>query len=187
MKRIVLIASLLVLGFSLKASDGDDDFSPDRPGMATGPGVLGSGLWQFETGFGYEAEKQNGGYNKTFTLNTSMLRYGISDNAELRLQLDGFGVKEAGSNKLSAFLAAPVTFAALCLDFSITESTGAFLETYNYFSKGGEPSFNLDFGFSWNVLDNLQLDLFSAINLNNISSYLNVGFGLVWLIEDFDD
>ena len=108
MKRIVLIAALLVLGISLKASDGDDDFYPDRPGMATGPGVLGSGLWQFETGFSDEAEKQGGGYNKTFTLNTSMLRYGISDNAELRLQLDGFGVKEAGSNKLSAFLAAPV-------------------------------------------------------------------------------
>lgn len=256
MKHIILISALSILSVSLQASDGDYDFSPDRPGMATGTGVLNAGFWQFETGFGYESDKRED--VKTFTLNTSMLRYGLTGNTELRLQLDGFGVQEAGSNKFSAFLAppvigtkiriceekgiipqtsfmanlnlpflstrktqaslfpqlyllfdntltdwlslgynlglewngleaAPVTFAAICLDFSITESTGAFLESYNYFSKGEKPSFNFDLGLSWNVLDNLQLDLFAAVNLNNISSYFNVGFGLAWLIGDYDD
>lgn len=62
------------------------EFSADRPGATTGPGILPRGRVQLETGLGWERSALDGPWTTTWTVNTSMLRWGFSDFAELRLQ-----------------------------------------------------------------------------------------------------
>ena len=59
--------------------------SADRPGMATGVGVLPFKTIQWETGFQWDyADRQH-----SFTLPTTMFRFGVAPFAELRLEYDG--------------------------------------------------------------------------------------------------
>lgn len=63
-------------------------FTADRPGATTGVDVLPKGRVQWETGIGLERSKMDGPTATTWTLNNSLLRWGISESAELRLQAD---------------------------------------------------------------------------------------------------
>ncbi len=63
-------------------------FTADRPGSTTSVDVLPRGRVQWETGIGWERSKLEGPAKNTWTMNTSLLRWGISSSAELRLQAD---------------------------------------------------------------------------------------------------
>ena len=69
------------------------DIYADRPGMATPPSIAEPTSFQIETGFSFEKNmlekpsQQNIGYNST------LLRYGINKNSEIRLQTDYLQVK----------------------------------------------------------------------------------------------
>lgn len=86
MKVITLLIALLPL--STWAQSEEAGFTADRPGATTGTDVLPKGRLQWEMGMGFEHAEQDGLTTKTWTLNTSMLRWGFSDYAELRLQGD---------------------------------------------------------------------------------------------------
>ena len=83
---------LLVFSFAalcLQAQDVENTESQsvaaDRPGMATGVGVLPFKTIQWETGFQWDyADRQH-----SFTLPTTMMRFGVAPFAELRLEYDG--------------------------------------------------------------------------------------------------
>ncbi|MCQ2298795.1 MAG: transporter [Bacteroidales bacterium] len=79
-------------------------------------------------------------------------------------------------------LAEPSTFAAVCLGFSITESLGCFVESYNYFHSLGN-TYAMDLGLNWVVTRNLQLDLAANLNLQNTGNYLMISGGVAWLIN----
>lgn len=85
--------------------------------------------------------------------------------------------------------ATPATFFAVCLGFGITDNLGAFLESYNYFSRydlnNGKTAVdaNLDFGFNYIVHPRVQLDLYASFNCKNPKLYSNLGFGIAWLIN----
>ena len=190
----------------------------DRPGMATGVGVLPFKTIQWETGFQWDyADRQH-----AFTLPTTMLRFGVAPFAELRLEYDGTLCQTAIQNEPKwqyqveplilgtkirvfdgwkavpkiSFLAniaipitkevfqtshvapslyllfendvtewlnlcynlgaewngvdaTPSTFLALCLGFTINDQWGAFLESYNYFTRLNshtEADWNVDAG-----------------------------------------
>ena len=70
-------------------AQGENDFTADRPGATTGTDVLPKGRIQWETGVGVEYTSMESPSTTTWTINTSLLRFGISDYAELRLQVDG--------------------------------------------------------------------------------------------------
>lgn len=70
------------------AQSEDTGFTADRPGATNGIDVLPKGRLQWETGIGFERSKLDGPTTKTWTVNTSTLRWGFSDYAELRLQGD---------------------------------------------------------------------------------------------------
>jgi hypothetical protein len=57
----------------------------DRPDAAEGSGVLGRGVVQIEAGL---AAERNGAGERT-TSTPTMLRFGLSDNVDLRLETDG--------------------------------------------------------------------------------------------------
>ena len=87
----------------------------------------------------------------------------------------------------SGWDANPATFLALCLGFNITDTFGAFLESYNYFLTLGKHNTlvecDLDFGFNWTVHPRVQLDLYGMFNCQDPKSYNGVGLGVAWLIN----
>jgi hypothetical protein len=70
------------------AQSDEEGFIADRPGVTTGIEVLPKGRVQWETGMVYERSKFEGPTTTTWVLNSSLLRYGISESAEVRLQGD---------------------------------------------------------------------------------------------------
>lgn len=247
MRRIVAFSILvgLLVSTSFAQSEEVMTISADRPGMATGTTVVEHHVWQWESGLQSDYAY---GWN-SHLLPTTMLRWGIIPNAELRIQYDGtlsqaarwsyqagpitVGSKMAllqesaalpavslllnaaipladgeevapsvylladkdvaswlnvgvnvGAEWGTFFGEAPATFLALCLSFGITDSWGAFVESYNYLF----PSANLtgeyyaDFGANYLLTPRIQLDLYSSFNLQNPKSSANIGLGIAWLI-----
>ena len=83
MRQLLAIAALLWLPFFATAQS-DIDFTADRPGESTGPEVLPKNRVQWETGLGWG---QYFGVDD-FTVNTTLVRYGITKFAELRVGID---------------------------------------------------------------------------------------------------
>jgi len=81
-KHLCFVLGFLLLIPQLRAQE----FSADRPGATTGPTVLPAGRLQLETGFAWERSGLNNSWETTWTVNTSMLRLGLTPYAELRLQ-----------------------------------------------------------------------------------------------------
>jgi hypothetical protein len=79
--------------------------------------------------------------------------------------------------------AAPTTFLALALGYSITDNFGAFVESYNYLVREDENQFMTEFGFTLLVSRRVQLDLEGDLDLMNLGKYYAVGCGVSWLIN----
>lgn len=88
MKRL-LIALLGLAPIMVCAQTEDDVISADRPGMATGTCIMPKGKVQWEVGMAYDRSDEDGAALKSFTFCNSLFRYGITQNAEIRLELDG--------------------------------------------------------------------------------------------------
>ena len=89
MKKISLLLLFTFAVVCMQAQDVENaeplSVAADRPGMATGVGVLPFKAIQWETGFQWDyADRQH-----SFTLPTTMLRFGVAPFAELRLEYDG--------------------------------------------------------------------------------------------------
>lgn len=83
MKRIsILFALLLFAGFGFAQEL--PTISADRPGASTGTDVMPRFKLQWETGVGFEKDHDA----NTFTLNNTLLRFGLFENAELRVGTD---------------------------------------------------------------------------------------------------
>ncbi len=73
----------------------------DRPDATEGSSTVGKGVLQFETGGLYESFEENNIKSATYTYNTTLVRYGILDNIELRLGWDFVeGATKVNGNKL---------------------------------------------------------------------------------------
>lgn len=73
----------------------------DRPDATEASSVVGKGVLQIETGGLYEAFEDNNIKQESYTYNTTLVRYGIIDNLELRLGWDFVeGVTKLNGTKL---------------------------------------------------------------------------------------
>ena len=73
----------------------------DRPDATEASSVVGKGVLQIETGGLYEAFEENSIKEESYTYNTTLIRYGILDNLELRLGWDFVeGVTKVNGTKL---------------------------------------------------------------------------------------
>lgn len=79
MKKIIALLTVLMTGVAANAQD--VEFTADRPGVSTGPAVVGRNVIQLEQGIQYDGD---GGYGQ-FTFSNTLIRYGLFDGAELRL------------------------------------------------------------------------------------------------------
>ena len=74
----------------------------DRPDATESSSVVGTGTLQIETGSLYESFKENSVQNESYTYNTTLVRYGILDNLELRLGWDFVeGITKVNGTKLN--------------------------------------------------------------------------------------
>ncbi len=90
-RKIAIVLTLLaILFFPIFASAQNEEvgFASDRPGATAGADVLPKGRLQWETSVKYERTKYEGVKTTTWTLNNTLLRWGITNHAELRLQAD---------------------------------------------------------------------------------------------------
>ena len=83
-KKIV-VALLMLPAFAIAA---DDEIATDRPDFVESSNVVGKGRFQIETSFAVDRNKADGVKDKAYSTPT-LLRYGISDAWEIRLETDG--------------------------------------------------------------------------------------------------
>ena len=102
-----LILFLLVLNFSFisLAQENEtletDVLVTDRPDATEASSTVGKGVLQIETGGLYESFKDQNIKSESFTYNTTLIRYGILSNLEIRLGWDFVeGITKVNGNKL---------------------------------------------------------------------------------------
>ncbi len=79
-----------------------DALVTDRPDATEASSTVGKGVFQIETGGLYESFENNSIQSEAYTFNTTLLRYGILDNLELRVGWDFVeGVTKVNGNKLN--------------------------------------------------------------------------------------
>lgn len=145
MKKINLLALLLVLNGILCAQE-KNPMVTDRPGQAESASVMELRGFQLESGFAFE--KVNSDISNV-TFNTTLLRYGLVDNLELRLGLQYIGYYESliGSDiDVSGF--GPVTVGAkfLLLEESDRKPQLALLSTLSIPKTGASEFENENLG-----------------------------------------
>lgn len=79
----------VAISFSSPAIADEEPLATDRPDFVESSNVVGKGRYQIETGVSLERDKVEGGNVRTFTTPT-LLRVGVSDVLELRMETDGY-------------------------------------------------------------------------------------------------
>ena len=104
MKKIywLLFGVFFLSAISLQAQD-DDIISPERPGFTNPPSIVPRKSIQIESGFYFESDKDKNTNIKTdlFFYPTTLFRYGLLKNVELRLQIDIAGISNSGNGSAS--------------------------------------------------------------------------------------
>lgn len=90
----VAVLALATAGFAQEAP-----LVTDRPDFTESSEVVGRKNLQFETGFSYESEDEQG----IVTAPSSLARYGLNDRVELRLSTDGYVSTGHGVTKADGF------------------------------------------------------------------------------------
>lgn len=86
MKKIYFLGLLLISCAAwLKAQDSTETIAPDRPGFGDAVSIVSLKQLQIETGFWFESDRDRPVTTQGLGLNSTLFRYGISDQVELRL------------------------------------------------------------------------------------------------------
>ena len=92
-KFIAVLTLLMALTVIVKAQTKVPDLITDRPDQTESSSVVPHKSLQIETGFVMENYQTDLAINKAFAYNTTLLRYGLLKNFELRLGLEYLGEK----------------------------------------------------------------------------------------------
>ena len=252
MKKLSLLIGLTMVFSICHAQDELPIVVPDRPGFTYGAAVVQHHKITWDNGFAFESMPDG---ERTLTLNSTMLRYGLFENMELRLGSDfllsydgleprptfgvgpltagvkfklneghgiiptvGFlaelksphvGTKEQLPSHLAPAMyaifehaigerfwlcynaglewdgetAAPKTFLAIGFGGNITESLGAFIETYHYLHREEKSQHMTEFGLTWLVSRHVQLDIEADMDFRNFGKHYGIGAGVSWMIN----
>ncbi len=98
MRLKFILSTTILTGFPtfIKAQDKGSELITDRPDQTESSAVVPRKLLQIETGFLMENNETGLTKEKSFAYNTTLLRYGLFENMELRLGLEYLG----GKNKI---------------------------------------------------------------------------------------
>ena len=84
----------------------NEPIQADRPDQTETPAIVPKGMFQVETGFTFQKNEAN---NKTFSLPSTLWKYGVNENFELRL-ITEFVTEEIGNTKNSGFMPVYIGF-----------------------------------------------------------------------------
>ncbi|MFZ5941547.1 MAG: transporter [Bacteroidota bacterium] len=91
--RLIQLCVLLTISTMIYAQNEAPELITDRPDQTESPTVVPRGAFQIETGFLMANCNDDTIEKKSFAFNTTLLRYGLMDNFELRLGMDYLGEK----------------------------------------------------------------------------------------------
>ncbi|MBD3328000.1 transporter [Candidatus Peregrinibacteria bacterium] len=91
--RTILILGLITFSLLSKAQDKVPELITDRPDQTESSSVVPHKSLQIETGFVMENNETDFIEQKSFAYNTTLLRYGLLENFELRLGMEYLGEK----------------------------------------------------------------------------------------------
>jgi hypothetical protein len=84
----VALLAAMALAASKAAAGEDDGLATDRPDFVESSSVVGKGVFQVETSLSFERDHGNGATIRTRSTPT-LLRYGVSERLEFRVESDG--------------------------------------------------------------------------------------------------
>jgi hypothetical protein len=110
---IIFLMNYLMFSFADAQETTPEEEEPegivtDRPDQTESYSLTPKGFFQIETGFVYEWDERD---IQNYTYNTTLLKYGIGKNFELRFVAEYIGIRESlegGEIKVDGF--APITF-----------------------------------------------------------------------------
>lgn len=85
MKNVIVSALVFVLSIPALSQEERPELITDRPDATEAPNVVPKGALQIETGAFYTSFEENNIKQETYTYNTTLLRFGLLENLELRL------------------------------------------------------------------------------------------------------
>jgi Putative MetA-pathway of phenol degradation len=116
LKISTLFLLLSVKCFSQKL----DPIQADRPDQTETPAIVPKGMFQVETGFTFQ---KNESHSQTFSLPSTLWKYGVNGNFELRL-ITEFVSEKINNEKLSGFTPVLIGFkVSLCEEKGIVPKT----------------------------------------------------------------
>ncbi len=84
--RIIFLLIIIVLPFHVFAQEEEPVINTDRPGFSDASRTVPKGYFQIENGFLFQTENTGGlGKRQLINFNSSLLKYGIIDGLEIRL------------------------------------------------------------------------------------------------------
>ncbi|MDZ7743307.1 MAG: transporter [Bacteroidota bacterium] len=242
------------MGLTISAQN--DEMITDRPDQTESAVTVQKSMFQLETGFLYQYDEIGLLQIKDYVYNTSLIRYGLLDNLELRFgfgyqarkytnetidfentnrawnpmtfgiktnisaqkgmipqlallttlnlntagdqvfgeEYTGMDLRLVAAHQLNDWLglgynagaiwsggqAWPVYFYSVSAGISLSGRLGCFAEVYGYLPEFSHPDHRMDAGFTFLILDKLQLDLSGGIGLSEISPDYFIGTGLSW-------
>lgn len=99
---LLIFTSVISAQENIQTSGSSEPLVTDRPDATEASSTVGKGVLQIETGGLYESFEENSIQTQAYTYNTTLVRYGILDNLELRLGWDFVeGVTKVNRNKLN--------------------------------------------------------------------------------------
>lgn len=85
----ILLAAGAAQAQQAAPAEADDNINPDRPDFVESSAVVGKGRVQIETSMAFERGSRDG-VRERQTATPTLLRFGVSDTAELRVETDGW-------------------------------------------------------------------------------------------------
>jgi len=256
-KYSTLFIGLMLMSFVINAQEVERPaLVTDRPDLTESAAIVPKGALQIETGFAFEGDKSGDTRQDNFSMFSTLLRYGVNQNFELRLatslnmnntetngestsligvsnidvgmklkMTDGDGLKpqiafltsviipKSGSEDYSAEYLTPsmaLAFAhelsktfslgynigavwnglnakpaakySIALAVALAKNFGGYIETYGYFPQDEQGVNILDFGLTYLIRHNLQVDASAGFGLSEVSPDYFVSTGISWRI-----
>lgn len=164
----------------------DDLINPDRPGIADGSAVIGPRRFQVELGWQQE-EHNDGGVGQRLQFTPLLLRFGLTDRWEARVETNGYVRSRTVGGKGGAATTdgyAPVSLGAK-LNFQPADDKRPYKPSLGVIGRVFVPSGSSDFGshrFTADLRLAMDQNLTNRDNAGNWSWNPNLGLG--WYEDD---
>jgi hypothetical protein len=93
MKKFLFAALVVFINVAASAQE-KPEIVTDRPDQTEAPSLVPKGGLQVETGFIYESDESNNLKTTNYTYNTTLIKYGINENFELRFITEYLGERQ---------------------------------------------------------------------------------------------